>query len=132
MKFSAITILGGLAAFASASPLKSHVVHEKREVQTSKWTKRDVKLNRDALIPMSIGLTQRNLENGYEFLMDVSHPESENYGKHWSMEKVSRKSLEEIDLNSDNCRSPRHSHPLPRLLPPSSHGSPIPVSAVRD
>jgi len=89
MKFSTLAVLGGLAACASAAPaLSSHVVHEKREVQLEKWSKRDVKLTRDALIPMSVGLTQRNLDNGYDFLMDVSHPESPNFGKHWSMEKV--------------------------------------------
>ena len=53
-----------------------------------KWNRRDVKLSRDTIIPISIGLTQSNIDKGYEFLMDVSHPGSENFGKHWSMEKV--------------------------------------------
>jgi tripeptidyl-peptidase-1 len=89
MKLSILAVLGGLAVYTSAFPAPStHVVHEKREVQLDKWTRRNIKLNRDALIPMSIGLTQNNLDNGYDFLMDVSHPESANYGKHWSFEKV--------------------------------------------
>ncbi|KAH8820611.1 peptidase S8/S53 domain-containing protein [Xylogone sp. PMI_703] len=37
---------------------------------------------------MSIGLAQQNLDKGYEFLMDVSHPDSANYGKHWSMDQI--------------------------------------------
>lgn len=95
MKLSAFAIVGGFAAFALAAPAPaSYVVHEKRTVQTEKWThRRDIKLNRDALIPMSFGLAQSNLENGYDFLMDVSHPESKNYGKHWTMEKVLRNHL---------------------------------------
>lgn len=86
-----------LVALATANPTPpTHVVHEKREHQLEKWARRDLKLNRDANIPMSIGLMQNNLENGYEYLMDVSHPESSNYGKHWSMDKV---------RNADHSRS---------------------------
>jgi tripeptidyl-peptidase-1 len=91
MKLTVLAILGGFAAQALAAPAPvPYVLHEKRNIQSNKWTRRsDIKLNRDAIIPISIGLTQRNLENGYDLLMDVSHPESPNYGKHWSMEKVS-------------------------------------------
>lgn len=89
MKVSVLAVITGLAAYASAAPAPIlHVVHEKRSSQLGKWTRRDLKVSRDAVIPMSIGLKQRNLDNGYEFLMDVSHPESSNYGKHWSMDKV--------------------------------------------
>lgn len=90
MKLSILAVVGGFAAYAAAAPAHSpYVVHEKRETTSEKWSRRsDIKLNRDAVIPMSFGLTQRNLENGYDFLMDVSHPKSKNYGKHWSMEKV--------------------------------------------
>lgn len=89
MKVSTLATLGGFVALAAAAPFSSsYVVHEKRETQLGKWSKRDIKLNSDAVIPMSIGLKQRNLEHGYDFLMDVSHPSSPNYGKHWSMDKV--------------------------------------------
>jgi len=89
MKVSVLAILTGLAACASAAPAPaSHVVHEKRSTQLQKWSRRDVKLSRDTVIPISIGLTQSNLDKGYEYLMDVSHPGSDNFGKHWSMEKV--------------------------------------------
>lgn len=84
-----LAAVSSILVFAAAAPAP-HVVHEKRDRQTQSWTRRNIKLNRDALIPMSIGLTQRNLDQGYDFLMDVSHPESTNYGKHWSMEKVSQ------------------------------------------
>jgi tripeptidyl-peptidase-1 len=88
MKFSLLAVIGSLAAYVTAAPATGYAVHEKRDITGSGWAKRDTKLNRDALIPMSIGLTQRNLENGYDLLMDVSHPESPNFGKHWSMKEV--------------------------------------------
>jgi tripeptidyl-peptidase-1 len=89
MKLSLVAVIGGLLAQALAAPAPGpYVVHEKRDAQTTKWLRSTVKLPRDAIILMSIGLTQRNLENGYEFLMDVSHPGSPNYGKHWSHQKV--------------------------------------------
>ncbi|KAN0091629.1 Pro-kumamolisin, activation domain containing protein [Hyaloscypha variabilis] len=48
-----------------------------------------LKLNQRSIIPISIALSQRNLPNGEEFLMNVSDPLNPNYGKHWSPEKVS-------------------------------------------
>lgn len=37
---------------------------------------------------MRIGLTQSNLDNAHNHLMDVSNPDSPNYGKHWTPEEV--------------------------------------------
>lgn len=37
---------------------------------------------------MRIALTQKNLHKADEFLMDVSHPESPNFGKHWTTKQV--------------------------------------------
>lgn len=37
---------------------------------------------------MRIGLKQSNLDKGPQWLMDVSHPKSENYGKHWTSEEI--------------------------------------------
>ena len=89
MKVSVLATLTVLAACVSAVPAPvPHVVHEKRSTQMQKWSRRDVILSRDTIIPVSIGLAQSNLDNGYDFLMDVSHPGSPNFGKHWSMEKV--------------------------------------------
>lgn len=91
MKLSFFVALSGLAATISAVPAPvPYTVHEKRDVlaSSSQWQRRDVKLDRRTTIPMSIALTQRNLENGPEYLMDVSNPRSVNYGKHWSPEQV--------------------------------------------
>ncbi|OBZ72773.1 Tripeptidyl-peptidase SED1, partial [Grifola frondosa] len=54
----------------------------------------------DVILPLRIGLTQSNLESIEDYLLDVSHPESPNYGSHWSPAKVAamfRPSRESID-----------------------------------
>lgn len=37
---------------------------------------------------MRIALSQSNLEKADEYLMDVSHPDSPNFGKHWTAKQV--------------------------------------------
>ncbi|RFU77605.1 protease s8 tripeptidyl peptidase [Trichoderma arundinaceum] len=75
------------AAVAALSPTRQ-VIHERRDVDSqNRWVKRDRISARDVL-PMRIGLTQRNLERGAELLKDVSDPTSSNYGKHWTKQQV--------------------------------------------
>ncbi|KAI9714044.1 MAG: hypothetical protein M1820_000774 [Bogoriella megaspora] len=88
MFFSFLNLL--LAAGAIASPLTSHVTHESRRHVPSGWTKRS-QLQRNAVLPMRIALTQSNLDRTYEYLNDVSHPSSPNYGKHWTAKEVAEK-----------------------------------------
>jgi len=89
MKALITFVVAGFVAFTSAAPSSSYVVHEKRDhFAHEKWIRSDDKINSDVVIPLSISLTQQNLDNGYDFLMDVSDPVSPNYGKHWSLEKV--------------------------------------------
>lgn len=66
--FAAFAILS-TTALCGAIPT-SHVVHEKRDGSSRSLRKRD-RLNPDAVLPMRIGLKQRNLDRGQEFLMDV-------------------------------------------------------------
>lgn len=40
------------------------------------------------LIPLRVGLAQPNLANLDAYLLDVSHPASSNFGKHWSAAQV--------------------------------------------
>ncbi|KUI73074.1 Aorsin [Cytospora mali] len=40
------------------------------------------------MVPVRVGLSQQNLHRAEEFIRDVAYPESPNYGKHWSPEKV--------------------------------------------
>lgn len=65
---SAVLVAAALSGAAPA-PIK-HVLHEKREQQSYDWVKGD-RVERDAMLPVRIGLTQNNLDKGYEYLMDV-------------------------------------------------------------
>ncbi|KAI1337368.1 subtilisin-like protein [Xylariaceae sp. FL0016] len=66
----------------------THVRHEKRSgSQGNAWTKIE-RARSEVLLPMRIGLNQPNLKRGHELLMDISDPQSKNYGKHLSAEDV--------------------------------------------
>jgi hypothetical protein len=60
-----------VAAFAAAvpAPVSRHEIHEKRTISPD-WVKRD-RVHQDVKLPMRIGLTQSNLDRGYDYLMDV-------------------------------------------------------------
>jgi tripeptidyl-peptidase-1 len=44
------------------------------------WTKHS-RASKDAILPVRIGLNQRNLEHSERFLEDISDPDSPNFGK---------------------------------------------------
>jgi tripeptidyl-peptidase-1 len=59
-----------LAATAAAVPTPAtHVLHERR-AESHSWVKVN-RVHEDVKLPMRIGLTQRNLEKGHEYLMKV-------------------------------------------------------------
>lgn len=72
-----------------ALPLNAvpHVVHEKRTILHQRWTQ-GRRVNSGSILPMRIGLVQSNIDSAHEQLMDVAHPASPNYGKHWTAEQV--------------------------------------------
>jgi tripeptidyl-peptidase-1 len=83
-------IFAALAVAVSASPISTtsrHVVHERRSEPPPKWSKH-TRLHPAAIIPVRIGLSQQNLHRAEEFINQVAHPASADYGKHWSKEKV--------------------------------------------
>ncbi|KAI0885109.1 subtilisin-like protein [Annulohypoxylon maeteangense] len=92
-----LTVLEVLAAppfhnSGSSRPRRSipdtHIQHEKRtEVQARSWAKVQRAVP-EAILPMRVGLKQRNLQSGHDLLMDISNPKSKNYGKHLSAEEV--------------------------------------------
>ncbi|KAJ6592444.1 subtilisin-like protein [Mycena capillaripes] len=54
----------------------------------------------DALLPLKFSLAQSNLDQLESFVMDVSDPQSPNYGKHWTSARVKetfRPSKETVD-----------------------------------
>ncbi|MCJ1400607.1 hypothetical protein MMC11_003813 [Xylographa trunciseda] len=88
MLLSQLAAAAAFIAIASAAPAPStHALHEKRDAPGADWVK-GARIEGGSILPMRIGLTQTNLENGYDYLMEVSDPESDRYGKYWSMEEV--------------------------------------------
>ncbi|KAH8886793.1 Pro-kumamolisin [Thozetella sp. PMI_491] len=91
MRFNVFTsILATLAVAADAKPLRRstrHIVHEESPVGRRHWS-RSSRLHHEAILPVQIGLTQSNLHRAEEFIMDVSHPSSPNYGKHWTPDQI--------------------------------------------
>ncbi|PMD13221.1 hypothetical protein NA56DRAFT_712256 [Hyaloscypha hepaticicola] len=87
MKLSLAIVIGLVASVPDATTT-SYEVHEKREFTNPVWVSLDIELNRREIVPVSIGLTQQNLDNGHEYLMDVSDPISPNYSSHWTPERV--------------------------------------------
>jgi tripeptidyl-peptidase-1 len=60
-----------IAAIANAAPsANKHVLHEKRSMPPSDWVK-GARIEGSAIVPMRIGLTQTNLENGADLLEEV-------------------------------------------------------------
>jgi tripeptidyl-peptidase-1 len=71
MHFTQLGFLSALALQVVALPApESHVVHERREVQSQAWVKRDI-IDPALVVPVRIGMTQSNLENGHDLLMEV-------------------------------------------------------------
>ncbi|KAI9001568.1 subtilisin-like protein [Trametes punicea] len=92
-------VLGLTSATAFASPLTPRVPHESRSALPRGWAPVR-RAESDFVMPLRIGLIQSNLHALEEYLLDVSHPESANYGNHWSPAKVAetfRPSAESVD-----------------------------------
>lgn len=83
MKLHAL-LLGVTAAWAISIP--GHVVHEKRFVDSG--LNRGQRVEGTSIATFRIGLKQGNLDRGYDYLLNISHPSSEHYGKHWTAEDV--------------------------------------------
>ena len=55
---------------AAAAPTSSRVLHEKRQFAPLHWEKRD-RVDATIVLPVRIGLTQRNLDLGPDLLNEV-------------------------------------------------------------
>lgn len=70
--------LTALASTALAAPRDlKRVLHERRAIIDPT---KGGRIEENSVIPIRIGLKQTNLETGYDAVMDVSDPESSNYG----------------------------------------------------
>ncbi len=86
MHFSLFAV-GYFVLSALAAPQSDPVVHEQRTVVPQGWRKVE-RLNGSVILPLSIALTQSNLDRAEEFLLEVSHPDSKKYGQHWSAKDI--------------------------------------------
>jgi tripeptidyl-peptidase I len=69
--FLKISVVAAIAALVNAAPAPvKHVLHEERSMPSRDWVK-GARIEKNAVIPMRIGLTQTNLEKGYDYLMEV-------------------------------------------------------------
>lgn len=84
-----VQIFVALVVAVSASPISAarHVVHERRSMPPPFWSKRS-RLHPTSVFTVRIGLSQQNLHRADEFINQVSHPLSAEYGKHWSAAKI--------------------------------------------
>ena len=82
-----LNIILSLSVVTALPTPASHIVHEEKDASQGTWVKRD-RLSPRTILPVRIGLAQNNLDKAHEYLMDVSHPHSPNYGKHWTSEQV--------------------------------------------
>jgi tripeptidyl-peptidase-1 len=69
--FVKLSVIAAIAALVNAAPAPTkHVLHEERAIASRDWVK-GARIEKDAIVPMRIGLTQTNLEKGYDYLMEV-------------------------------------------------------------
>lgn len=85
MLLGLLSVSSPFASVIAAPHAAPRVVHEKRALPA---LGRGDRVDPDSIIPVRIGLKQSNLDSGYDRLMEVSHPSSENYGKHLSAAQV--------------------------------------------
>ncbi|TFA98341.1 Tripeptidyl-peptidase sed1 [Trichoderma ghanense] len=82
-----LIVLNSLLAGVIAVPTGSRVIHEQRDTSNARWIKREA-LDPDTKVPVRIALKQSNLDKGMDYLLDVSHPDSANYGNHYTADQV--------------------------------------------
>jgi len=83
------TALLALTSSVFAIPTSSpHVTHEKRNDGPYSLWARHSRAQGHEVLPVRIGLKQRNLEHAERFIQEVSDPSSPHFGKHWSADKI--------------------------------------------
>ena len=87
MHFLSLFTVGSLAVSAFSAPNVPHTVHEKRDRIPLGWRKGE-RLQSHELLPMRIALTQSNMDRLEELLMEVSHPDSPSFGKHYTPQEI--------------------------------------------
>lgn len=86
---SLVVLALGLSALAEPT-LSPYQLHERRTHVPAEWSY-DRKHASDAILPLRFALTQSNIDDIGKYLMEVSHPNSPNYGAHWTAGEIFRK-----------------------------------------
>jgi len=74
MQFLRFAVVSALTLGVTAAPHPiNHVVHERRESVPKAWVKRS-RMEPTASLPVRIGMTQSNMDNAHELLMEVYVP----------------------------------------------------------
>ena len=97
LDFAAFALAIGLT-FANPTS-RGHVRHEKR-IDSPRWL-RVSRASPDTMLPVQVGIAQKNIHIGHDLLMEMSDPKSKNYGKYLSAKEVGdmfRPSSESISL----------------------------------
>ncbi|CAE7195937.1 hypothetical protein P3342_009989 [Pyrenophora teres f. teres] len=118
--FLSAWLVFALNGLAISKPLSTHTIHERRDALPAAWTKHS-RAPRDAVMPVRIGLKQRNLEHGDRFLHDISDPDSPNFGKHWTAQQVANMFTPHPET-SDATLEWLHSSGIDRTRVKHSHG----------
>ena len=75
-----LSLVAAFAGFASALPsAEPHILPEKRDGLPVAW-RHHSRAERSTVLPVRIGLKQRNLEHGSRYVADVADPKSPNFG----------------------------------------------------
>jgi len=99
LRAARLLIILAFSLLVTATTLSPRIVHESRRSTPPGWSPVR-RADAQTIISLRVGLVQPNLESLHTYLMDVSHPESLNYGKHWDPVKVAqtfRPSFETIE-----------------------------------
>ncbi|KAI9687482.1 MAG: hypothetical protein M1822_002092 [Bathelium mastoideum] len=86
MKLPLLAVLTAVVAEAAVLNVP-HVLHEQRSTPSRHWVKREA-LKQNAVLPMRIGMTQSNLEQGDQLLMEVADHKSDKYGQWYSAQEI--------------------------------------------
>ena len=78
-----------ICSLALAAPVRrsNYVVHERRAVEAVGWAE-SRRAKADKIIPLRIGMKQQNIHMLEDLLMEVAHPDSPSYGRHWTPNEV--------------------------------------------
>lgn len=101
-----IFTLLAVACQAFSAPKVDLVLHEKRSDPNLSVRKR---VDGDAILPLHIALAQSKVEDGYDHLLDISNPQSEAYGRHWTTEEIHAK-FAPSDAATEGVLSWLHEH----------------------